>query len=95
MAAGDDFRPGHLRQAGRPELKVFLAVGFEHVGDAQVIGTGKLEVFGDVASRVDEDCQAFAAAEQVGVMAQSLVLTRWKNMIAPGQAACVAALASR
>ena len=57
-------RARHRCQGSRTKFKIFLAVRFEDIGDAQIVFLGEIEIFIDIAPRVDYYGETFPAPEQ-------------------------------
>ena len=69
MRSRQDFCTGEFRQGGRAELEVLLTMGFDAIGNAQVVVARELEILCHVTPRIDDDCQTVAATENIRIMA--------------------------
>lgn len=79
MLTRHDRGPGDALERCGAQDKVLLAMGLEHVLQAQGLCSCELEVLADVTPRVDDRSEA-CAADQIGVVSNPGVLIRWKYM---------------
>ena len=71
VTAADDPGTGHLRQRARAELEILLPMRLQDVGDGKVVFTGQLQIFVNIAARVDHHSEPVSARQDVGVLSQA------------------------